>query len=334
MSTETPAPITETPAPTTETTPTQTAAATVATPATQTTSTTPAATEVTPSATQDQTQDTVVTAPDPKTEVKAIEGKWPSDWREQLAGGDDKRLKQLQRYSDYAAFANKAFSLEAKLSSGEYRRPLPKDATPEQVAEWRKESGLPEKAEDYKIELPNGVVLGEADKETVAELQKFGFEKNLPPSQLNELTAWYYSRQDQLTKQQQVSDINFHEEAKDALMAEWGLKDYRQNIAAMSAVRDQMPKGLGDRILAGRTSDGKLIGDDPTFLKWFASISRELNPHATVVGTDAGKTVDGELEQIRKTRRENPDAYDRDKAMQARELELLTAQQKYKARQG
>jgi hypothetical protein len=44
--------------------------------------------------------------------------------------------------------------------------------------------------------------------------------------------------------------------------------------------------------------------------------------------------VDGELEQIRKLRREDPNKYDADKAMQARELELLTAQQKSKARQG
>lgn len=328
MSTETPAPITETPAPTTETTPTTTAAA-VTPPATE------AVTPPTPSATQEpKPTETVITAPEPTAEVKTVETKWPTDWREQLAAGDDKKLKQLQRYSDYAAFANKAFSLEAKLSSGEYRRPLPKDATPEQVAEWKKENGLPEKVEDYKLELPDGVILGEADKETVAELQKFGFEKNLPPSTLNELTAWYYSRQDQLTKAQEVSDVSYHEESKDALMSEWGLKDYRQNIAAMSAVRDQMPQGLSDRILAGRTSDGKLIGDDPTFLKWFASLSRELNPHATVVGVDAGKTVDGELEQIRKMRREDPNKYDQDKALQARELELITAQQKIKARQG
>jgi hypothetical protein len=151
---------------------------------------------------------------------------------------------------------------------------------------------------------------------------------------LNELTSWYYQRQDQLVKQQELSDATYHDESKDSLMAEWGLKDYRQNLSAMASVRDQMPKGLADRILAGRTADGKLIGDDPAFLKWFATISRELNPHATVVGLDAGKTVDGELEQIRKLRREDPNKYDQDKTMQARELELITAQMRSKARQG
>jgi hypothetical protein len=326
MSTETSAPevtTPETPTPTTETTSTTT---TTSVPETKP----EGGALVTPS----QETQTVIHDPEPKTEVKEVTSKWPSDWREQLAAGDDKRLKQLQRYSDYAAFANKAFSLEAKLSSGEYRRPLPKDATPEQVAEWRKENGLPEKAEDFKIDLPNGVVLGEADKETVAELQKFGYEKNMTPAQLSELTAWYYARQDQLTQARDLADATYHEEAKDALMSEWGLKDYRQNLAAMASIRDQMPQGLADRILAGRTADGKLIGDDPTFLKWFASVARELNPSATVVGLDAGRTVDGELEQIRKLRREDPNKYDADKAMQARELELLTAQQKSKARQG
>jgi hypothetical protein len=327
MSTETPAQATtvlDTPAPAaTTTTPTTT---TTTTPAVEATA--PAITTTTP--TTEGTVSAPVVAEKPVETAKAI----PENWREIAANGDTKRLQQLQRYSDYNAFVNSAFSLKEKLSSGEYKRPLPKDATPEQVKEWRTENGLPESPEGYNIELANGMVPGEADKPILEDLKKFAFEKNLAPAQLNELTSWYYQKQDEVAKQQQVADVQFHEEAKDALMSEWGLKDYRQNLAAMTAMRDQMPQGLADRVLAGRTSDGKRIGDDPTFLKWFASVSREFNPSATVVGLEGSNTVESELESIRRMRREDPSKYDNDKQLQQRELQLLDAQLKTKARKG
>ena len=57
---------------------------------------------------------------------------------------DDKELfKQLERYASEADFGKAHVSLRGKLSSGEYRRVPPKDATPEQVAEWRADIGLP-----------------------------------------------------------------------------------------------------------------------------------------------------------------------------------------------
>lgn len=292
---------------------------------------------VTETPAQTTTTETPVVKTDPVVEAKAVDAvkpSFPENWRELLAAGDDKKLKQLQRYSDPAAFANKTFALEQKLSSGEYRRPLPKDATPEQVKEWRQEQGLPDAPEGYKVELPNGVVPGEQDKQTIENYQKFAFENNLPTEVMNKQLGWYYSQLDAQAKARELSDTTFHEEAKDSLMSEWGLKDYRANLAAMGAMRDQMPQGLADRILAGRTSDGKLVGDDPTFLKWFASLSREMNPSATVVGLDAGKSVEGELDAIRKMRREDPTKYDQDKNIQARELQLIEAQLKTKARKG
>lgn len=283
-------------------------------------------------ATSDPTPPTQPQTPDPTPE-KPVEGKWRDDWREALAGGDEKRLKQLQRYSDPMAFANKTFALEAKLTSGDYKRQSPpENATPEEVLEWRREQGLPDKPEDYKPELPNGMILGEHDQATLANFQKFAFDNNLSPDALNKTLSWYFAEQDRVAKVQQITDQDFHESAKDMLMSEWGLKNYRSNLSAMAAVRDQMPAGLGDRILAGRTADGRLIGDDPQFLQWFASVARELNPAASVISQDSGKSVEGELEQIRNLRRADPDKYDQDKQMQARERELLDAQIRLRGR--
>src|SRR3546814_3644725 len=56
---------------------------------------------------------------------------------------------------------------------------LPIYATPEQIAEWRKEQGIPEKPEDYDLKFDNGLVIGEADKPLVAEFLKASHATNV-----------------------------------------------------------------------------------------------------------------------------------------------------------
>ena len=60
-----------------------------------------------------------------------------------------------------------------------------------------------------------------------------------------------------------------------------------------------------------------------------------LDPAATLIppgSSNVGKTIDSELEGIRKLRRENIDAYEADKKLQAREMELLDVQAKMQKR--
>jgi hypothetical protein len=69
-------------------------------------------------------------------------------------------------------------------------------------------------------------------------------------------------------------------------------------------------------------------------MKALRQIAMDLNPAASLVpvGLDSAKGLTDELATIRKFRQENPDKYDQDKAMQARELELLTAQTRMQGR--
>src|SRR5688572_23894721 len=95
---------------------------------------------------------------------------WPADWRQKLAGEDKKTLERLGRMASPADLLKSYRALEQKISAGELKKGLPENATPEQVAEWRREQGLPEKPEGYleNLSLPDGVVLGEADKPMAA----------------------------------------------------------------------------------------------------------------------------------------------------------------------
>jgi hypothetical protein len=260
-----------------------------------------------------------------------------ADWRVKMAGEDKDFLKRLGRFSDEAAFAKSYRSLEQKLSSGEFKKALPETATDEERATWRKENGLPEAADGYveKLALPNGLVLGEADKPIVSEFAKAAYDGNVAPDQFNKLVAKYYEIQEAQKVAQEAADDTFRQESEEALRAEWEGPNYRRNLTAVRNMMSGWPEGLADRVLAGRTPDGRKLGDDPAFIKQLATLAVEINPIATLLpaGTaDPGKTAQAELDSIRELRRNDPNKYDADKKLQQRELELIEALQKVATR--
>lgn len=272
-------------------------------------------------------------ADDKKDEVKqVVPADWPDDWREKIAGDDKAHLKQLQRYNSPQDYAKKAKSLEAMISSGEYKRQLGADATPEQKAEWRKEQGIPDNPDGYLVDLklPNGVVLSDADKPIAKGFAEAALDGDIRPEQYSKLVAKYYDMQDEVKAKQADDDATFKETSQDALRTELG-GDYKRTVNSVNALVASMPGDLGDRLLAGRTADGKKIGDDPDMIRWMAAQQREINPLATLVPAGGGTGSD-RLAEIRKFRQENPNGYDSDKKMQAEELALIEATQKMQSR--
>jgi hypothetical protein len=274
-------------------------------------------------------------APEPHP-APAVKPDWPEDWRAKLAGDDKKVLTQLERYGSPADIYKKTRELEAKFSSGEYKRDLPKDASPEDVAAWRTERGLPDKADGYidKLTLPNGLVLGDVDKPVALAFAEAAFKGNVTPEQYSGLVAQYYEMQDKVATEQAEADAAYREAAQTDLRQELGA-DYKRTVTSVNNLIAAWPAELSESVLRARGADGRLLGDNPAFIRQLAAISRELNPAATLLPSgvsDGQKGVDDQLAEIRKFRQENPDRYDGDKEMQARELKLLEAQQKMQAR--
>src|SRR5262245_8333661 len=104
-----------------------------------------------------------------------------SDWRLRIAGDDKELGKQLERYATEADFGKAHVSLRSKLSSGEYRRVPGKDSTPDELAAWRADMGLPSSADGYvaDLALPDGTVLGEADKAIMLRFAGAAFDGNI-----------------------------------------------------------------------------------------------------------------------------------------------------------
>src|SRR5258708_4539766 len=97
---------------------------------------------------------------------------FPQSWREDLAGGDKAFRKTLDRFDSPAALAKAYKELTSRLSSGDLKatKPPPDNATPEQLAAWRAEQGLPQSATAYVdgLQLGDGTVTGEAEKALLA----------------------------------------------------------------------------------------------------------------------------------------------------------------------
>ncbi len=264
----------------------------------------------------------------------ATPANWPENWREMMAGSDDKLLARLKRFNAPTGIMTSWREAEKKLSSGELKKALPKDATPEQVAEWRKENGLPEKPEDYKLDL-GGIVPSEKDLEVLSEFKTVSHETNLPPDVANKLAKWVFERQEKVVAEQVKADKEFNVQAQVDLRQEWGA-EYKPNLNAMNSFLDTTLGEEGKNNLFGaRLADGSLLGDNPGILKWLAQVAKDNMPGAELVPTGApsvAKGVHGRIAEIEAMQRTEPDKYWGNAAVQDEYLKLLTARDKMQSR--
>lgn len=262
---------------------------------------------------------------------------WGDGWRSEMAKGStdaERELKQLERYESPEQIWKKARELEKRMSSGELRTSLKKDATTQEIAAWRKENGVPEKPEDYKVTMPAGRQAPKEDDSFLKAFMKSAHEANYTQGQVDSAIASFYSEVDRQADSVTESEKKAEQTTEDLLRKEWQA-DYRTNKAMAEALLARAPDGFRDRFMNGYLADHTPIKASPEAWKWLVQMEREINPAATVVpgaGGDLGKTIDTELAEIRDFRKKNSAAYFKDEKMQARYRDLLSAQEKLKAR--
>lgn len=214
---------------------------------------------------------------------------WPEDWRQKLVGGDEKLLKRFERYGSPKDLANALINAQNKISSGELKAGKPVDASPEQLAEWRKANGIPDSPDKYDLTLPDGLVIGEADKPLVGEVLAAAHAVDASPEVVKAVVSAYYKTQDAEAAKQADADANQREETMVALRQEWGA-DYTRNVNTVNAFLGTLPDGLGNKIAMSRGPDGLPLGNDPAMARWLAQMAREANPLASVISGAGDKS--------------------------------------------
>jgi hypothetical protein len=276
---------------------------------------------------------------------------WPPDWREKMAehaaAGDKKayarELKRLQRFTDPTSVYGFAREYEGKFDRGGLVKVPGKDAKPEEIAEFNKALGVPEKPEDYfkDIKLENGAVIGDADKPLADSFAAALHPAGASPAVVSAALNWYYKHQEEQAAAMDEADDDFRRESERALKDEFG-PAYRRMTNAIGPLFATAPGGtdiknegsLYARLMGGRLADGSIIGNNPDIVRWLVSIAQDVNPAATVVedGNQSAMTVDAEIKQIEQRMKDDRRGYFKDEAAQARYRELITARDKIRAK--
>ena len=266
---------------------------------------------------------------------------------EHYAAGDKKvlaaELRRLERIKDIKSLWGMYREAEGKLTSGGLIKKPGKDAKPEEIAEFNKAMGVPEKPEDYfkDIKLENGAVIGEADKPIVDIFATAMHKAGATPAVMNAMLNTYYAHQESQAAAMDEADDEFRRESERALKDEYGAS-FKRMTNAIGPLFSTAPGGadvkndgsLYARLMGGRTADGRIIGNDPDIVRWLVSLAQDVNPAATVVedGNQSGVTIDAEIKQIEQRMKDDRRGYFKDEAAQARYRELITARDKIRAR--
>ncbi len=249
------------------------------------------------------------------------------DWRKAMSGGDEKSLKTFERYASLSDVGKAYREAQAKISAGDFLRPPPANATPEQLTEYRKTIGVPEKPEGYFEKLPNGLVIGEDDKPLFDKFATAMHSMNTPPQVMHTAVKWYYDLQNEQIEAQKSIDSQAKPNLEAKLKEAWG-GDFGINANIYRNFIDSVPKEVKSTLTQARDAEGNFILYQPEVVSWLVAQAREINPAAHIAPADGGgsiQSVQGEIDRIEKVMREKRTEYNKDIAMQDRLRKLYDA---------
>lgn len=262
--------------------------------------------------------------------AEKAEGYWPTDWREKASKGDAKVQAKLTRYGSPEAVAEALIAAQTRISSGELKPVLGKNATAEEVTAWRKEHGIPETADKYDL---TGVALVDNDKPFIKEVLEVAHANNVSPEAAKAIVGVWPKIKEQADNKRAEDDAIRQTTAVDALRDEWG-PEFRRHMNVISGLLDStMPEAVKGQFLTMRLPDGTRVGDSPSMLRSLLSLALIKNPTGVVVpgsGADPVQGVNDEIAKIEKTMREDRKGYFKDEKLQARYRDLLAARETMK----
>lgn len=263
---------------------------------------------------------------------------WPADWRQKgmvqagLPADDKKTLAMLERLTSPGDLVKKVLEQEKIISQGAHKAGLPKDATPEQVTQYRKDNGIPETADKYDLTFADGLVIGEADKPIVDSLLATMHGKNLPNDVVKDLVGAYFAQEKAFLAQRDADISTNKTTQEDSLRQEWG-QEYTPNIKTIGNLTKTFSQETRNALAGALDSEGYPLLNNKSFLKDLATVARTINPVDVVVSGNGGDqmgSVTDEIGEIEKQIRDSNSDYwkgpkidGRNTKMQARYLQLI-----------
>jgi hypothetical protein len=193
-----------------------------------------------------------------------------------LAGEDAEAVKLLSRYKAPTEFLKGHKELQAKLSS----RPSvmvepPANATPEQIAEFRKAAGVPEAGtmEAYGIKPPEGYEINETEKGFLSDFAAEMARANVPAKFVQKATEHYFKAQAAQLQAARQFDAQRHKEWDAQLRQEYGSQRDAIVAAGEAYLKQAVAPEALEEILYARLPKGGLTGNHPQFIKFVTELA-------------------------------------------------------------
>jgi hypothetical protein len=239
---------------------------------------------------------------------------WPEDWREKSVahitdkGDREKELTRLKRIKSPQEMYKSYRALERQVQSDYIRKP-PEGASEKEIAEWRKEIGVPPKPDGYELPKLEGHEWTDADKPMLDLFLGKMHGENASQAQINASLGAYAELVSSVKEQEYNTDKGDDEVCVDALRSEWGheYRTHQSNVKNWLNNAEKCPPELAAALRDARTPDGHRLIYNPEIWKILAPIAQDsLGASAHVPGGD-GKTLDAistrkeEIKKVMKT---------------------------------
>lgn len=240
-----------------------------------------------------------------------------------LAGEDIKAVEALSRYQTPQDFVKAFQEQRTALSKRAEPARLPDNASPEQVAEWRRNLGLPEvkgdKAEEfmaaYKIELPKGYEATEVEKGLIGDFAKQAYEKGWNTGEVKGAVDFFLQQQSAM--QQAVNRVAVDNQRKwqMELREELGPREYEaQQAAAEAWLKEKFDGEVLSNFLTAQLPGGGYLGDHPAFFKMVSQLAMGDGYTDRIIGntleSSTGKPLAQQQSEIENMQFTNKEAYD------------------------
>lgn len=231
----------------------------------------------------------------------------PTGWaaeRIEIAAGDEKILRKLERYESRSEMIKAGIEAQNKLGSVKAKAEPGPDSTEGEWIDYRKAHGVPETSDKYNIKLESGTVLADEDAYVVEHFKKVAHELNLPEAKFNKMVNEQLKLKDLAIEQRAQADVDAEHHALAELSKDtvWG-SETKRNLTMINAFLDTAPPGVKEAVHGARLADGTPMASSPGILRFLNSISRKLNPMGTVTpqaGQSQLDTITNEIAAIEK----------------------------------
>ena len=258
---------------------------------------------------------------------------WHDNWRNDMAGGDEKFMKQLDRFGSPTDVFKSYREVQSKLSSQPAALEKPgEDSTPEQISAYRESIGVPESVDGYNLDSEDGTVIGEDVKEKLDGYLEYAHANNVPQDQVKSTVDWFLKDVEAAEQSRKTANDEARIEGTAELRSEWG-GEFQGNMNAVHSLFTEAPEGTMDALLGSSDANGLKFANNADNIRWLVGLAKQLNPTATLVppGPDQAGSIDTEIEKIQGLMNHADKAernkYWKDDKMQARFAQLNQAKQ-------